>query len=262
MANISFEASTQFANTNSTSGNNLPQFFTLKNDGDEAVVRFMHDNTQSFEIVTTHQIQTSNGRFRNVNCIRDPREPIDNCPFCKAGMPVRQRFYIHLVSYVKNEQGQIVAQPMVWERNISYAQTLKSYIDNYGPLSDIICKIIRHGKAGDMQTTYEIVPNLNKQIYTDELYPKLVDAFKDYHAVGTTVLNKNFNELDTYVRTGQFPATEQQAAPAQPQYTPAPVQQPIPNPQYTPVQQTTAAPAYGYAPQQEQAPARPVRYYE
>lgn len=233
MAKVSYEFGKQFESENSNQST-LPGFFSLKNDGDEAIVRIMQDDVNSFEIVTTHQIQTENGRFRNVNCIRDPREPLEKCPFCNNGLPVRQRFYIKMIQYDKTSTG-VVPKAVVWERSFQYVERLKSYLDNYGPLSDIICKIIRHGKAGDMKTTYEIIPNLNKQIFTDELYPKLPEAFNGYSAVGTTVLDKSFDELSYYVSRGQFPPKEaeqqsqQQIPPAQYQQ---PMQQQVPPAQY------------------------------
>lgn len=228
MAQINYETSQQIGAENA-SNSTLPKFFSLRTDGDEAVVRIMHDNTASFEIMTFHEIQTGNGKFRKVNCIRDPREPLENCPLCNSGSKIRQAIFIHMIQYVKNDQGKIVPQAVVWERSISYAEKLKGYIDNYGPLSDIICKIVRHGVAGDRQTTYDIIPNLNKQIYTDAQYPKIENAFDNYKALGTVVLDKDYQDLDSFIRTGQFPVKDtqntQQAQPMQ-QIPPVSYQQP------------------------------------
>lgn len=281
MAQINYETSQQIGaenNNNST----LPRFFSLKTDGDEAVVRIMHDTTATFEIMTFHEIQTSNGKFRKVNCIRDPREPLENCPLCNSGSKIKQAIFIHMIQYVKNEQGAIFAQPVVWERSISYAEKLKGYIDNYGPLSDVICKIVRHGAAGDRQTTYDIIPNLNKQIYTDAQYPKVENAFDNYKALGTIVLDKDYQDLDSFIRTGQFPvkdnpnAQQTQTIPA-PSYPPqaAPVNPPFPaydmTPAYVPNQTsyttTYPAPSANYSgsassvPEAPQQIVRPIRHY-
>ncbi len=184
-------------------------FFTLKNDNDEAVVRFMYDSVDDFEILTVHDVQLGQ-RFRKVNCIRDPREPIDNCPLCKSGFKISNRFFIKLIQYnkvVENGVTRIVPQAVIWERHTSYAKTLKSYIENYGPLSDVICKIIRHGKSGDMQTTYEIVPNLSKTVYPDEIYVKDTTLFGTYTASGTIVMNKSMEEMNHFLVNNEFPAT-------------------------------------------------------
>ena len=74
MAKVNFnnldEAELNGGNNNG-SGNDVG-FFTLKNDNDEAVVRFMCDSTDDFEILTVHDVQIGQ-RYRKVNCIRDPR---------------------------------------------------------------------------------------------------------------------------------------------------------------------------------------------
>lgn len=196
---------------NAGNGNDVG-FFTLKNDNDEAVVRFMCDSTDDFEILTVHDVQIGQ-RYRKVNCIRDPREPLDNCPLCKAGTKISNRFFIKLIQYNRvtdpNTGVQsIVPQAMIWERSTAYAKTLKSYLDNYGPLSDVICKIIRHGKAGDMQTTYEIVPNLSKTVFPDEVYVKDPTLFGTFEAFGTIVMDRNYEEMTHFIATGEFPARQ------------------------------------------------------
>lgn len=197
---------------NGGSNGNDVGFFTLKNDNDEAVVRFMCDSTDDFEILTVHDVQIGQ-RYRKVNCIRDPREPLDNCPLCKAGTKISNRFFIKLIQYNRvtdpNTGVQsIVPQAMIWERSTAYAKTLKSYLDNYGPLSDVICKIIRHGKAGDMQTTYEIVPNLSKTVFPDEVYVKDPTLFGTFEAFGTIVMDRNYEEMTHFLATGEFPARQ------------------------------------------------------
>lgn len=196
---------------NAGNGNDVG-FFTLKNDNDEAVVRFMCDSTDDFEILTVHDVQIGQ-RYRKVNCIRDPREPLDNCPLCKAGTRISNRFFIKLIQYNRvtdpNTSVQsIVPQAMIWERSTAYAKTLKSYLDNYGPLSDVICKIIRHGKAGDMQTTYEIVPNLSKTVFPDEVYVKDPTLFGTFEAFGTIVMDRNYEEMTHFLATSEFPARQ------------------------------------------------------
>ena len=265
MGKISFtDLDAAVAATSSGEGSNSDiGFFTLKNDGDEAVVRFMCDSVDDFDIQMVHNITLGN-KYRKVACLRDPREPIDNCPMCAAGTPLTTRFFIKLISYNKVADPQtgnvmIVPKAMVWERATSYAKTLKSYLDNYGPLSDVICKIIRHGAAGDMKTTYEIVPNLSKQIYRDDIYVKDPSLFGTFETLGSIVMKKDYNEMTTFLTTGNFPekpkenaanntqAPAQPAAQAAPNYTAAPAYMPTTS---TPM---SAAPAY-VAPQPQVDP--------
>lgn len=194
-------------------------FFALKNDKDEAIVRFMHDDTASFEIVATHAIQL-NGKFRRINCVRTPNDPIDFCPLCERGEKLDYRFYIHLIQYTNNPDGTVSAEPKIWERSLSYANKLREYINNYGPMSDVICKIVRHGRAGDMKTEYEIIPNLNQQVYRPDVFKKVTGAFDDFKVLGRIVLDKNADEIREYLNTGNFPMTNNnEQKPAAPQET-------------------------------------------
>lgn len=206
-------------------------FFSLKNDGDEAIVRIMHDSTDSFDLVTTHPIQLGS-RYRRVNCIRDPRDPMDNCPLCKAGSKIEQRFYIHLIQYVKDDSGNVVAQATIWERSASYAVTIKNLIDEYGPLSDCIFKIRRSGEAGSMQTKYSILYG-NPQVYRPEFYPKDESLFEGYSVVGTAVLDKSFDEISEFMVTGEFPDRQtndsQSSTNSYPEMSP---QNPVPSTSY------------------------------
>lgn len=205
MAYVNFDS---IKNSNQSSDSSQIGFFSLKNDGDEAIVRFMHDDTSSFKILGTHSIQL-NGKFRRVNCVRTPMDPVSACPFCERGENTEYRFFITLLQYVKNPDGSVSVEPKVWERSLSYANKLKEYINNYGPMSDVICKIIRHGKAGDMKTEYEIIPNLNKQIYRDDIFVKKTGLFDDFNPLGRMVMDKSVAEIKEYFNTGNFPTKEE-----------------------------------------------------
>jgi len=258
MAKVNFNNLDEAEQNTSSSGGNGSDigFFTLRNDNDEAIVRFMCDSVDDFEILTVHDIKVGD-KFRKVNCVRDPREPLDNCPLCANGTKISNRFFIKMIQY-DNVQDQstggfrVVPKAVVWERSTAYAKTLKSYIDNYGPLSDIICKIIRHGKAGDMQTTYEIVPNLSKMVFKDEIYVKDPSLFGTFEAFGTIVMDRSIDEINHFLATGEFPVrpkadNTQSASEATPRTNDQVTQQPMPNqmPQYQqPAQQPYPTPNY------------------
>ena len=200
MAQITFNT----INSNSTNTfNNNVGFFSLKNDGDVATVRFMHDTTDSFELLTTHD-ETVNGKYRKINCIRNPQEPFENCPLCAKGEKVSQRIFIHLVQYVQDETGRIVGLPKIWERPASYAYKLKNLIDEYGNLSNYVFKIKRNGAKGSRETSYDIM-FCNPAMYDESNYPKIPDAFDNYKVLGGIVMDKNFQELLEFVNTGNFP---------------------------------------------------------
>ena len=203
MARISFEDV-------KTNDENNVGFFSLKNDGEEATVRFMCDSLSDLEILTVHNIEVD-GKFRQINCIREPNDPIESCPLCANDTELRQVVFIKVMNYKTDNSGKITAYPEIWQRNASsYVPKMKSYLDNYGPLSNIVCKVVRHGAARSPKTTYDIIPNLNPQVYTMEAYPLNVEAFEDYSVVGRVVLDKNREDIITFCNTGAFPHHETQ----------------------------------------------------
>lgn len=184
-------------------------FFSLKNDGEEAIVRIMCDSMSDLEIMTVHPITVGASSFpnRQVNCIRDPRDPLDMCPLCAAGEKVKQKIFIRMLQYdpVTKE-----AKPVVWDRVASvFAPRIKSFLDNYGPLSHIMCKIIRHGTG--KSTVYDIVPNINPQEYNETNYPIVPNAFKDFSVLGRMVMDKNAEEIIQFMKTGNFPDNKNQS---------------------------------------------------
>mgnify|MGYP003314794604 CR=1 FL=1 len=275
--------STVPTNSYSTSDNPVG-YFSLKNDGDEAIVRFMYEkDPREFEVLAVHSIQLNN-KYREVNCLRNAGDPIEVCPMCQAKVKLSQKFFIKMIQYVKDPAtGVVTGKPVVWGRGLPLARTLKGYIETYDcPLSDMICKIIRHGAANNSQTTYEVIPNLSKNMYPDNVYIKDYTPFNDYAALGRSVLNKTADDMIVFNNTGSFPGT--QPANSVPVATPAPAvnfaaQQPVfqPQPQQgafnpqpvMPVNQGGFNPQpanFGAAPQpmpweQPAAVNRPVRTY-
>lgn len=267
MARISFETAMANAPENNNTNSNGVSFFSLADDGDEAIVRIMHDSTADFDILTTHNIKL-NDKFRKVSCIRDPHDPVDNCPLCSSGAPIQQRFFIHMIQY-SNVDGQITAKPVVWERSAGeYGTKLKTLLEEYGPLSDSVFKIRRNGKKGDMSTTYEIMYG-NPNIYRADLYVKKPELFDNYNALGTVVLDKSYDEISQFVATGTFPEVAKQVtsnntqqvpptntnyantAPANNYVAPAPVAEAAPQP----------AQRMPWEAPSNNAPSRPTRYY-
>lgn len=275
MGKVSYEAAKQHQETYNNDRPYIGRFY-LSDDNDEAVVRILHDDIDSFDIVASHNVQT-NGKYRDINCVRDFSEPVSNCPLCAMGNKARVRMYIHLLQYDKDEQGNITCTPKVWDRGIDYREKLKSYLENYGPLSDIMCKIIRHGAKGDMQTKYEFVPNLSPVNFPPELYVKDESHFDDYNSIGTVVWAKSKEDMEFYAQNKEFPQRQQNVveesspldvtpeAPVTPPATSAPpvVTPPVPSTPVAPVAQP--ATDRSTVPPWERSSAngvsRPVRQY-
>lgn len=264
MAQVSFDA---VPAENQGGGNfNSVEFFTLRNDGDEALVRILHDSTDSFNIFTVHDNLSVNGKRRKVNCLRSPKDPVEMCPLCASGNNIVNRIYINMLVYGKDANGQMTITPVVWERSFAYASRLKVLIDEYGPLSQSIFKIKRSGAAGSMETKYDIL-YCNPKIYPDNLYPIAnIEKFEGYSALGSVIMNKTAADMNVFLNTGAFPAASQNenanAAPQQMSYQPkvetnAPAYSEVP-----PAIPVNPAPTTGgYVPQGTSAPsAAPQRW--
>lgn len=168
-------------------------YFSLKDDGDEAIVRFAYTDPDQLQIFTTHSVSID-GRFRRVNCLREPGAPLDTCPLCASGQSPQNRTYIKLIEYVRNEDGTITGVPKIWERPASYVQILTNLFAEYGDISECVFKVKRSGERGSMQTTYSIMFG-NPTIYNATLYPKDFSAFENYKILGGPLLDKNYNEI-------------------------------------------------------------------
>lgn len=206
MAQLSFNSIDNINNTNQQNSNSVA-FFSLKNDGDEAIVRIMHDTVESFDLVSKHQVKINN-RFFNVNCVRDPSSSVEACPLCAAGYNLENKIFIHMLRYNREQDGRISCMPVVWERSLAYAKQLQSLINEYGNLSDYIFKIKRHGAPGSRDTTYDIL-FVNQVQYNSPEFAKNASLFDGYRALGRAVLDKNINDINVFLQTGDFPKKQE-----------------------------------------------------
>ena len=211
MSQFDFATYKSFVKTNGVSETEQPTYrprirnFFLKDDKDQAIVRFMVDNTNNISIVGLHRYWID-GRLRAVSCLRNPTENLMVCPFCKDGaVNVQYRAFIPMLVYTTGDKGEITAVPMVWERPTTYIDTLNSKISEYGPLKDCLYKITRHGVSGARNTEYTTDICL-PSVYPVETYPILEDAFDGYTPVGTSVYSITDDEEIKEIIDGRFPA--------------------------------------------------------
>lgn len=178
-------------------------YFGLKDDGDEATVRFVYNSTEEFHLVTVHAVEVD-GKQRRVSCLRTGTEPLSKCPLCEAGNRVYDKMYVKLVQYTTDSNGQVSVQGKVWERPAYFSKTIENLFKEYGTLSDVIFKIKRHGKKGDTKTTYDIL-FANPAIYKAEIYTKDFSAFDGFEINKFFYTEKTAEEMSTFVHTGKFP---------------------------------------------------------
>lgn len=171
-------------------------YFSLKGDGDSAIVRFLYKDVDDVEGYAVHEVEID-GKKRYVNCLREYNQPIDDCPFCRA-----KKFQVaKLFVPVYNEDEQKV---QVWERGKKFFQKISGLCSRYNkaPIYQQTFEIVRNGKPGDTQTTYEIYR-------TDE--PVDDTSLKDYdmpEILGSIVLDKSAEDMEFYLDNEYFPPEE------------------------------------------------------
>lgn len=268
MAKYTFNQYEEMEKENPSQSKNFVTFFSLPNDGDEAIVRFPYHSLDELELASVHTVEVGKGT-RNVSCLRgSAKEPLESCPLCAEGIPVRTRVFIRVLQYVKDETGKVTPVGKVFERAVrsDFVTSLKSMFEEYGDITDIIFKIKRKGAKGDVNTTYSLVP-ANPAVYKPEIYVPDFSAFEGFTLFKYFILDKDATEMNTYLETGSFPKPVVEETTAEkPTVQPA-VEETIPvTPTYTaPTYSAPARPTYGNAQPAQQAqpvaqpqPARPT----
>lgn len=185
------------SNINNYGGSGGSGYFSLKDDGDVATVRFLYNNEEDVEGYAVHQVEVD-GRKRYVNCLREYNDPISACPFCQRGEFQMAKLFIP----VYNEDTKKV---QVWERGKKFFNKISGICARYGSKNDIVSQtfdIQRNGAKGDTNTTYEIFRT------DDAPDDKTLDDFEMPNILGSIVLDKSAEDMEFYLDKGYFPAED------------------------------------------------------
>lgn len=170
-------------------------FFSLKNDKDTAVVRFLYNTIEDVIGHAVHELEID-GKKRYVNCIRTYNQPIDDCPLCAAGYKVFAKLFI----MVYDEDSQEIK---IWDRGKTFFSKMSSLCSRYNPLVSTKFEIERNGERGDTKTTYETFA-----LETDET--TLADLPEVPELLGSLILDKTFEELEFFLDYGYFESDDEQ----------------------------------------------------
>ena len=188
MARFSYQDESKYGSSGSS------DFFTLKDDKETARVRIMYNNIDDVEGLSVHQVQIGDKK-RYVNCLREYSDPIDMCPLCKDNYQIIAKVFVPL--YME-ETGEV----KVWERGKKFFQKLTSLCGRYPNLVSHVIEIERNGKPKDTNTTYELYP-VSEDNTTMEDLPDPVKVLGS-----GIVLDKNAEDMDYFLRYGEFPEGE------------------------------------------------------
>lgn len=177
------------------------EWFSLKNDKDVARVQFMIDEYSDIDVFACHRVKIGD-KERYVDCLRTYDEPIDKCPLCASGVPVKP---VRFIVMYQHDDGKV----KIWERGKNFVAKLQSLCNRYSPLSQYVFEIERVGKAGSKDTRYEIYP-------MDRVEPVDLSEVERPELLGGLILEKTPEEMEVFLQTGNFPTTDENEAPESP----------------------------------------------
>lgn len=185
MARIGLDVADKYGN----GGGGKTEFFSLRDDGDSALVRFMYNDIDDVQLDVVHEVEV-NGKKRFVNCIRSYNDPMDACPLCKSGNMAKVKMFVPVYDC---ESGQV----KIWQRGKTFASQIAGLMDEYQPLVGTPIKVKRNGKKGDQGTTYQMFGRSSDGT-------KLSDLPEAPNLYGGMIMEKSFNELNNFVESGSF----------------------------------------------------------
>jgi len=178
----------------STAGN----YFQLKDDGDAALVRFLFDKEEDVDnfIRSVHVLEKDN-RSTDVDCIRTPEDPIENCPFCQEKIRLQVRFYIPLWDEDKQKV-------LWWTRSRGFIEKVIKQIREVDTesIAGTPFKIIRSGKAGSFDTSYEFIQQAKKA--DDKFVEDFVNP-KDLDPRDAGLIELDEKGMEYYLDEGKLP---------------------------------------------------------
>lgn len=118
-------------------------FFILRDDGDSANVTFLYHSIDDVLVADAHYINSADYTGYIHCCGR-------GCPACGAGIRVQKKLFIPLYSFDEHKI-------LFFDRNTRFESVLQNQIFSRFPdPSKLVFQITRHGKANDVNTTYDI----------------------------------------------------------------------------------------------------------
>lgn len=194
-------------------------FFKMKNDKDEALIRFNVPSLDNLQFATVHQLGAAQ-KWMKVSCLNPVGSYYDTCPLCAAvsagakdiGKAAKKVYVQMMVSYKDAATGQFSAAiPVIWERPAGFSREIANLLNDYGDLTQRVFKVTRNGAAGNMQTTYSIsyIPIYDKP----ESVTADFSAFNNFNIAKHSFWEKTAGDINVFLNTGSFPENRAPQAP-------------------------------------------------
>lgn len=119
--------------------------FRLPDDGDSADVIFLYRSIDDVVVCDSHYVKSSD-YSGYVMC----NGQHSGCPACDKGIRIQTKLFIPMYNLSTNEVE-------IWDRNVRFEnQLVRDVFNRYPNPSECIFRITRHGRANDINTTYQI----------------------------------------------------------------------------------------------------------
>jgi hypothetical protein len=174
--------------------NNSSEWLKLQNDGDVARVQFLYRDYSEMDFYNCHKVKV--GEFdRYVSCAREDYDsPVEDCPFCLAGM--KTSVVCMIAMYDLNDN-----KIKIWERGKTFSKKLSALFNRYPDLINHVFEIERHGAKGDKKTTYDIYP-------MPDVTPVDLTNIEKPEFLGGFIMEKSADDMQFYIDNGAFPDEE------------------------------------------------------
>lgn len=117
------------------------QWLQLKDDGDSALVRFLHSDEEDLDVFEVHEFEVD-GFNQSIKCNGE------GCHMCANGNRPKLAMYLQMLDLEDKEV-------KVWRRGVSDIKKILDEIAENGDLNKRDYKIKRIGKKGSTNTTYQ-----------------------------------------------------------------------------------------------------------
>lgn len=189
------------------------EWFNLENNGDSSEVIFLVDTKKDLQSYVAHQVQCD-GKQRWVDCLRSADDDIEVCPLCQHmyensnddSVRKVKAIFIPLIETSKiDKEGNVKKGSMTyWQRSRKFVEAnIDFFLNNFGPMTDYICKVTRIGEKKSQDTTYRIDKIKDLEIDKTQL-PEPVEL------LGKLIQEISFEDMVKYLSTGKLPEREEE----------------------------------------------------
>lgn len=171
------------------------KYLTLKDKGDSAVGRILCNDASDVECYVVHRVKVGDYE-REVNCLYDQGGSVEDCPFCKAKIARSAKIFIPFYNQDTDEL-------QMFERPNSFYSKISSYCARFSPIINYEVEIVRNHEKDSKKPDFDIFPGKPDGTTIEDI---LDDCGVDEvpNVLGSYVLDKTADEMETYLQTGSF----------------------------------------------------------